>query len=167
MFNARGTSSILTKATWTLATIFIVNCVIMATISSRSNKVTLIAKHEVQQQITGGRPGVGMARNYEEEDDDDGEVPTPSKQGTKTPPPVDAEKSQASAPPKAAEQAKAPAGTGEKPAPTRPTDNKQQGRPAARQDTKPNGQSNQAPQQQPPAAEQPKAATPAETGKRQ
>lgn len=34
MFNARGTSNILTKATWVLATLFLVNCVLMATIDS-------------------------------------------------------------------------------------------------------------------------------------
>jgi preprotein translocase subunit SecG len=40
MFNARGTSSILTKATWTLATLFLANCVIMATIASHSIRTT-------------------------------------------------------------------------------------------------------------------------------
>lgn len=34
MFNARGTSNILTKTTWVLASIFLVNCVVMATIES-------------------------------------------------------------------------------------------------------------------------------------
>ncbi len=38
MFNARGTSNILTKATWVLSSIFLVNCVVMATIDSSNIK---------------------------------------------------------------------------------------------------------------------------------
>lgn len=38
MFNARGTSNILTKATWVLASVFLVNCVVMATIDSSNIK---------------------------------------------------------------------------------------------------------------------------------
>jgi len=34
MFNARGTSNIITKATWFLATLFLANCVLMATLDS-------------------------------------------------------------------------------------------------------------------------------------
>ena len=37
MFNARGTSNMLTKTTWALATIFLLNCILMAHISA--NKV--------------------------------------------------------------------------------------------------------------------------------
>lgn len=47
MFNARGTSNILTKATWVLASIFLVNCVIMATIdSSHMRNAETIINHE-------------------------------------------------------------------------------------------------------------------------
>jgi preprotein translocase subunit SecG len=44
MFNARGTSNVLTKATWILASIFIINCVVMAMIASSNikNSGTLI-----------------------------------------------------------------------------------------------------------------------------
>ncbi|MDR2458941.1 MAG: preprotein translocase subunit SecG [Holosporales bacterium] len=127
MFNARGTSSILTKTTWTLATIFIVNCVIMATISSRSNRVTLIAKRGTPQQIASKVP------NSEEDDDDD--IPVQAgKPNTRTQPANTPQRSTPSAertqprkqgstalprqpsPPPAAEQTKpaAPAGTGVK-----------------------------------------------------
>ena len=34
MFSARGTSTMLTKATWILASVFLVNCILMATIDS-------------------------------------------------------------------------------------------------------------------------------------
>ena len=34
MFNARGTSNILTKVTWVLSSIFLINCIVMATIAS-------------------------------------------------------------------------------------------------------------------------------------
>lgn len=37
MFNARGTSNMLTKTTWALATVFLLNCILMAHISA--NKV--------------------------------------------------------------------------------------------------------------------------------
>ena len=51
MFNARGTSNILTKATWILSSIFLVNCVIMATIASSNlkNSQTLFEKQQVEQ----------------------------------------------------------------------------------------------------------------------
>lgn len=38
MFNARGTSNILTKATWVLAAIFLSNCVLMAYLASSNIK---------------------------------------------------------------------------------------------------------------------------------
>ncbi|MDR1332904.1 MAG: preprotein translocase subunit SecG [Holosporales bacterium] len=38
MFNARGTSSVLTKATWTLASIYILNCVVMAAIVAHERR---------------------------------------------------------------------------------------------------------------------------------
>ncbi len=38
MFTARGTSDILTKSTWVLATIFLCNCILMAHISSKEIK---------------------------------------------------------------------------------------------------------------------------------
>lgn len=38
MFSARGTSNVLTKATWILASIFLVNCILMATIASSHMK---------------------------------------------------------------------------------------------------------------------------------
>lgn len=40
MFTARGTSNILTKATWVLAAIFIANCITMAHISAKNIKST-------------------------------------------------------------------------------------------------------------------------------
>ena len=40
MFNARGTSSMLTKATWGLATIFLANCILMAHISANRVKAS-------------------------------------------------------------------------------------------------------------------------------
>jgi preprotein translocase subunit SecG len=38
LFNARGTSNVLVKATWVLASIFLINCVVMATIASKDIK---------------------------------------------------------------------------------------------------------------------------------
>jgi preprotein translocase subunit SecG len=38
MFNARGTSNMLTKATWVLASIFLINCVLMAYLASSDIK---------------------------------------------------------------------------------------------------------------------------------
>ncbi len=38
MFTARGTSDILTKSTWILATVFLCNCILMAHISSKHIK---------------------------------------------------------------------------------------------------------------------------------
>ncbi|MBR1944377.1 MAG: preprotein translocase subunit SecG [Alphaproteobacteria bacterium] len=40
MFNARGTSNMLTKATWGLATIFLANCILMAHISANRVKAS-------------------------------------------------------------------------------------------------------------------------------
>ena len=40
MFTARGTSDILTKSSWVLATIFLGNCIVMAHISSKEIKET-------------------------------------------------------------------------------------------------------------------------------
>jgi preprotein translocase subunit SecG len=42
MLSARGTSSLLTKITWTLATIFLVNCILMATLASKDIKKSQI-----------------------------------------------------------------------------------------------------------------------------
>ena len=52
MFNARGTSNILTKATWVLASIFLVNCVLMATIASSQmkNAGTIVVTETEQTQ---------------------------------------------------------------------------------------------------------------------
>ncbi|MDR1391164.1 MAG: preprotein translocase subunit SecG [Holosporales bacterium] len=38
MFNARGTSNMLTKATWVLASIFLLNCILMSAIESSDLK---------------------------------------------------------------------------------------------------------------------------------
>jgi preprotein translocase subunit SecG len=38
LFNARGTSNVLVKATWVLSSIFLINCVVMATIASSNIK---------------------------------------------------------------------------------------------------------------------------------
>lgn len=40
MFTARGTSNMLTKATWILAALFIINCISMAHISASNIKAT-------------------------------------------------------------------------------------------------------------------------------
>jgi len=40
MFNARGTSNMLTKTTWALATIFLLNCILMAHISANRVKTS-------------------------------------------------------------------------------------------------------------------------------
>jgi protein translocase SecG subunit len=82
MFNARGTSSILTKATWTLATIFIVNCVIMATMASRGNKVTLITKRDTSQ------PTADQAPDTEGDNDDDDLPPQLASEHNVPVPPV-------------------------------------------------------------------------------
>ncbi|MBQ9335120.1 MAG: preprotein translocase subunit SecG [Alphaproteobacteria bacterium] len=44
MFNARGTSNMLTKATWVLASMFLLNCIAMAAIDSsrQQNAETII-----------------------------------------------------------------------------------------------------------------------------
>ena len=48
MFNARGTSNMLTKATWVLASMFLLNCIAMAAIDSsrQQNAETIIDKSE-------------------------------------------------------------------------------------------------------------------------
>lgn len=56
MFNARGTSNILVKATWILATIFLINCVLMAYLASSNIKesqtiVDVIPKTEPIKQL--------------------------------------------------------------------------------------------------------------------
>jgi preprotein translocase subunit SecG len=47
MFNARGASNILTKATWILASIFLVNCIVMAALNSDAikNSQTLVGEN--------------------------------------------------------------------------------------------------------------------------
>ncbi|MDR2666661.1 MAG: preprotein translocase subunit SecG [Holosporales bacterium] len=47
MFNARGASNILTKTTWVLAAIFLVNCVVMAMINSTTirNSQTIVGEN--------------------------------------------------------------------------------------------------------------------------
>lgn len=48
MFNARGTSNMLTKATWILASLFLLNCIAMAAIDSSNikNAQTIIEKSD-------------------------------------------------------------------------------------------------------------------------
>ena len=55
MFNARGTSNMLTKATWVLASIFLLNCIAMAAIDSSSirNAQTIIEKSETSSSKSG------------------------------------------------------------------------------------------------------------------
>ncbi|MDR1365189.1 MAG: preprotein translocase subunit SecG [Holosporales bacterium] len=67
MFNARGASNMLTKATWTLASIFIVNCVVMATLASRTGQVTLITKRAEETKKAAAESQ--DAANGNEEDD--------------------------------------------------------------------------------------------------
>ena len=54
MFNARGTSNILTKTTWGLASVFLINCIAMATIDSSHirNAQSIIEKKEQPQQTS-------------------------------------------------------------------------------------------------------------------
>ncbi|MDR0695381.1 MAG: preprotein translocase subunit SecG [Holosporales bacterium] len=55
LFSARGTSSVLTKATWTLATVFLVNCVVMAMLASSNLKSTqTLLDHPVGADETAG-----------------------------------------------------------------------------------------------------------------
>lgn len=48
LFNARGTSNMLTKTTWVLASMFLINCIAMAAIDSShiQNSQTIIDKSE-------------------------------------------------------------------------------------------------------------------------
>jgi hypothetical protein len=68
MFNARGASNILTKATWVLAAVFLINCVIMATINSITIKSS--------QTLIGGSIGdaVEPANTEEEAKPIDGKI---------------------------------------------------------------------------------------------
>ncbi|MDR1233807.1 MAG: preprotein translocase subunit SecG [Holosporales bacterium] len=51
MFSARGASNLLTKATWILSTIFLLNCILMATIASYEIKDTQsIIEHKQEQR---------------------------------------------------------------------------------------------------------------------
>ena len=55
MFNARGTSNMLTKATWVLASIFLLNCIAMAAIDSSrvQSAQTIIDKSEIADEELG------------------------------------------------------------------------------------------------------------------
>lgn len=68
MFNARGTSNILTKATWVLASIFLINCVIMATIDSAHmrNSETIINHESVPVQENQNKTPVKKDNSAEE-----------------------------------------------------------------------------------------------------
>ena len=57
MFNARGTSNMLTKATWVLASIFLLNCIAMAAIDSSKirNAQTIIDKSEIADEELGNK----------------------------------------------------------------------------------------------------------------
>lgn len=50
MFNARGTSNILTKATWILASIFLCNCILMATLNSHKLQSARTITDQIQEQ---------------------------------------------------------------------------------------------------------------------
>ena len=59
LFNARGTSNMLTKTTWVLASVFLINCVAMAAIDSShiKNAQTIIDKSEKSaEEPSGAQP---------------------------------------------------------------------------------------------------------------
>ena len=58
MFNARGTSNILTKVTWVLASLFLANCVLMASLASSKikNEQTLIEKKQAPADESDSAP---------------------------------------------------------------------------------------------------------------
>jgi preprotein translocase subunit SecG len=68
MLSARGASNLLTKATWTLSSIFLVNCVIMAAVASRDIKEaqTIIEKKANENRAT--------ANTSEDSDESSGEA---------------------------------------------------------------------------------------------
>lgn len=72
LFNARGTSNMLTKTTWILASIFLANCIAMATIDSSKIKAsqTIIDKSErsAEEQVQSPAP-VESDENGDSEDE--------------------------------------------------------------------------------------------------
>ncbi len=75
MFNARGTSNFLTKTTWVLASIFLVNCILMATINSSSikNSQSIIEKTDQTAQTTNKSKKEQPAERPDDQDDDNDE----------------------------------------------------------------------------------------------
>ncbi|NCA79562.1 MAG: preprotein translocase subunit SecG [Sphingobacteriia bacterium] len=65
MFNARGVSNILTKITWILATIFLANCVLMASLDSSKirNAQTLVEKKSESEKVPEKLPQTPKKKN--------------------------------------------------------------------------------------------------------
>jgi preprotein translocase subunit SecG len=72
MLSARGVSNLLTKVTWALASVFLANCVLMATIASSDIKKaqTIIENREREE------PANGDENSVESNDADNGEEET-------------------------------------------------------------------------------------------
>ena len=72
LFNARGTSNMLTKTTWVLASLFLVNCIAMAAIDSSKIKAsqTIIDKSErsAEEQVQ-TQPPVDVEDNGDSSDE--------------------------------------------------------------------------------------------------
>lgn len=58
LFNARGTSNMLTKTTWVLASVFLINCIAMAAIDSShiKNSQTIIDKSDRSAEDSSVQP---------------------------------------------------------------------------------------------------------------
>ena len=88
MFNARGTSNILTKTTWVLASIFLLNCIAMATIDSShiKNAQSIIEKTEQTTQTSNqDKPAEGQAdADDDDEEDTDEETNSESAKAPET-----------------------------------------------------------------------------------
>ena len=67
MFNARGTSNILTKITWVLASLFLANCVLMASLASSKikNEQTLIESRK--QDTNEDTPPTPLSKDMDNE----------------------------------------------------------------------------------------------------
>lgn len=64
MFNARGTSNFLTKTTWVLASIFLVNCILMATLNSHKLKDSQTITDKLAEGSKAPHPGEDQRTSY-------------------------------------------------------------------------------------------------------
>jgi preprotein translocase subunit SecG len=86
LLSARGASNLLTKATWALATIFLVNCVVMAVIASKDIKGrNTIIEHQSNTSESSNQVDPNADESESDEGYEDGKgVPEFSRHGDGT-----------------------------------------------------------------------------------